>query len=62
MPMTTSTWDCFWIFRAAAWIRANSSLSWSRGSVTQPVKSPPGPLWVASISAACSKRGFRLVK
>jgi hypothetical protein len=27
MPMTTNTWDCCWIFLAAALMRANSSLS-----------------------------------
>ena len=52
MPTTTRTWDCFLMRSAAAWMRANSSRSYCSGRATQPVKSPPGPLPAASMSAA----------
>ena len=43
MPMTTRAWESLRMRRAAAWMRANSSRSYSWGRRTQPVNSPPGP-------------------
>ena len=48
MPMTTSTWESDWIFLAAFWMRANSSLSYASGRRTQPRKSLPAPLPLSS--------------
>ena len=44
MPMTTNTSELPWIFLAAALMRANSSLSYAVGRLTQPKKSLPMPV------------------
>ena len=44
---------------AAAWMRANSSRSYSWGRCTHPVNSPPAPDPVCSFLWACFKRGSR---
>ena len=57
MPMTTRAWESLWMRRAAAWMRANSSRSYSWGRRTQPVKSPPAPSFFCKWLWAMRRRG-----